>query len=326
MFMNFMDYTDDASMSLFTTGQTNRMRALFATGGFRVCFVSNPAINNWCQSLISYSGPSFVCYSGADFSINLPTGTVTWDPPSDNLIRVSDQGSNPCTFRAINTTTSGTGTIQATINTGCGNVTLPAITVWVGLPSATGLDIQNPYNYPNTTLMKGAQNQLIAFPSNPVSITTFEWNYNGWSHFEVGGRNFVSFVTTPASFTYKDVLLRGCNTCGNTSWYSERFYPSGQYLMSIYPNPANEYIELTIEPTEAVQNSTGKVKIEKLDGPDGFGEYTLEIWSETGGKLKTLTSKDMCQQLSTRDLPPGKYFVHLIVDGKTYKQQLLIAK
>jgi hypothetical protein len=35
MYMNFMDLTDDASMFMFTTGQRNRMRALFEAGGAR---------------------------------------------------------------------------------------------------------------------------------------------------------------------------------------------------------------------------------------------------------------------------------------------------
>ncbi len=36
MFMNYMDYVDDNAMFMFSTGQSNRMNALFAAGGARV--------------------------------------------------------------------------------------------------------------------------------------------------------------------------------------------------------------------------------------------------------------------------------------------------
>ncbi|MBE7169839.1 MAG: T9SS type A sorting domain-containing protein [Williamsia sp.] len=44
MYMNFMDLTDDASMHLFTLGQRQRMRALFASGGARQALLSTPAL------------------------------------------------------------------------------------------------------------------------------------------------------------------------------------------------------------------------------------------------------------------------------------------
>jgi len=45
MYMNYMDFTDDAAMNLFTKGQKERMRALFNVGGPRALLLSSKGLN-----------------------------------------------------------------------------------------------------------------------------------------------------------------------------------------------------------------------------------------------------------------------------------------
>ncbi|MDF1696720.1 MAG: M43 family zinc metalloprotease [Saprospiraceae bacterium] len=46
MVQNYMDYSDDACMNLFTSGQTDRMNALFSSGGFRESLVTSGGCGN----------------------------------------------------------------------------------------------------------------------------------------------------------------------------------------------------------------------------------------------------------------------------------------
>ena len=53
MFMNYMDFSDDAAMNMFTIGQKKRMRALFAKGNIRNSFLASFA----CDSSLAEAAP-----------------------------------------------------------------------------------------------------------------------------------------------------------------------------------------------------------------------------------------------------------------------------
>ena len=53
MFMNYMDFTDDVCMNMFTVAQKNEMRGLFASGNPRNSFLTS----NVCDSSLAQGGP-----------------------------------------------------------------------------------------------------------------------------------------------------------------------------------------------------------------------------------------------------------------------------
>jgi len=81
MFMNFMDYTNDECMNLFTNGQKNKMRKLFALNGPRNSFL----LSNVCDS----SNANNIAIPSSNEAINKPVQSVTIFPnPSSSIINM----------------------------------------------------------------------------------------------------------------------------------------------------------------------------------------------------------------------------------------------
>jgi len=89
MVQNYMDYSDDGCMNLFTAGQTSRMRALFEPGGFRASLLNSTACGSTgptptCSDNIQNQGETGVDCGGPCPACNCNDNSVTVTITLDN--------------------------------------------------------------------------------------------------------------------------------------------------------------------------------------------------------------------------------------------------
>jgi len=207
MFMNYMDYTDDVAMNLFTNGQTNRMRGNFNTGGFRE--------NATYASGISIAGIEPVCTT-ASFSISgLPNGYIvsSWTSSNSSALSINNLGL-ATRLSSFNGVVTITATISS-INT-CSTFLINR-TLRVGTYSSSALDGLVSAESPvcrNRSVYCNFDN------TNMPDVTNYTWAWGSGLTYYSGQSTTQLVLLTSSSFNGSSVRIKVTNTCG-TSPYSK---------------------------------------------------------------------------------------------------------
>ena len=237
--------------TLTTTGATLRTyvyQVYSINGSYLGYYPSSPANVTFAYSALgipnptgTVTGPSFICSSGASFTVNnLPTGaTIVWNQ-GPYLTRTSEQGSNPCTFTS---TGSSSSWVRATLITDCGNVPLTDKPVWAGTPVISS--VSGPTYTPNNQWAT-----YYAQPNNPaMGASDYSWTLNplnGNSVYDNGWNADIAFYN---SGNYQ-LVVRGQNTCGWGNYTVTGIEVYDSEGLSIFPNPASGEVTLTIETSD----------------------------------------------------------------------------
>jgi hypothetical protein len=113
MFMNYMDYSDDVAMSMFTNDQKARMDALFTTGGLRASLLTSMG----CQAPFTCTASSAV-YAA---NITETEATINWVASTGaTSYNVQYKQSSSTTWTTINTNTNTINLSSLTASTSYG--------------------------------------------------------------------------------------------------------------------------------------------------------------------------------------------------------------
>jgi len=288
------------------------------------------------------SGPSLICNFNTTFSLLGTTSglTINWDCSISVLTQVGSNHESNYIVKPKYSTTSGEGWVRVRIITSCGDTLIRQESVWVGSPSPEMIDMTNigPY-YPgyNQICTNRPNDGIINW--NPFGgILEYDWQAGNWQVVQHPMDPFPDIPKQNVQLTAPyygydnpvSVTVRARNQCGWGNYLAPAIILNGVscggYYLVASPNPAGSYVEITLIPEADVSEVAGKTKIEQTGSNNGFGNYQIQLWSEQGGLLKTVQSDQLKLNLSVRDLPEGKYYLHLLKDGNIYKHQLLIQR
>ena len=338
MFMNYMDYTEDACKNLFTQGQRSRMRALFAGEGVRRSFIDSPLG-------MTLSGPDRICMSATDFTLgNVPTGsTVSWEVSPIHLFPTAGRSGTGTTasLQAWQSSTSGSVTLTFTVQTAsCGSYQVQK-QIWVGVPDASTNIVPNyqpicinEYTYFNAFYDMYGTNP----PGNKeADITNFVWTPpSGVPCFTAGTKNEVlgcQFTSAHVGFP-QAVGVRAVSSCGRGALSYTNFTPSYCFYFSVGINPNPARGRVTIELTETPLDEEARaVLASERKGTREYQEYSFDAAPDRIRVFDIRGVERLCMEevpegtrheLDISHLGPGVYVVHLEHRNGTVVRQLRV--
>jgi Zn-dependent metalloprotease len=330
-----MDMAEDliieAVYNNFLNGVTTYpgLRTSFTNAARTLCLGQNSTLVNQVENAwyavgvgtqptqVTMSGPFVLCFSNTQYTLSNvpPSSTITWTC-SNNITRVSAQGSNPCIFKGNAT---GSGWINATIsNASCGSIIVPK-NIWSGKFESTVVT-GTPDVCPNSLYTYIAQ-----VPGGHSSSYSYSWVYpSNW--YNNGQYQNTILLQTPYSPQYGVVRVSITNSCGTSGYSGITVYPSyncGGYFL-IYPNPTSD--ELNIEINESAINAINDSLLPNLDNNEIEKSFEIRIFNSMGFLLKSTNESGLNFSIPVSDLNEGSYIIE-INDGKSgYRQQFMIKR
>ncbi len=267
------------------------------------------------------SGPTQTCENSTiTFSVvNPPPVGFTW-VCSGSLSLVSSSG-NSATFSAGFTT----GTASVSIKVGDVIVTSKTITIGNASISISGPDFissgsNGQYAPEAPCLLAGPYTWSLINSNDVLDIQTITTgrptvSVESKSGGVQGSLAAYSLVVAVGGLEHRKHI---------NGDYGQKFvlYRNGPIIQpdfSIYPSPATDLLTVELTTGETVENTI----LLSRTANTTIAPYTIQLWNETRGLVRTVEGTERVQQVSLQGLPKGMYFVHLIVGEQTVQRKIL---
>lgn len=285
---------------------------------------------------ITLSGPSQICDQGTYTINNLPSGaTVAWSSDASVIFKVlSGNGTASATyyidFRRFLPTPAK---VIAKITINCQDLTLTKdVQLGTATPEYWMIELRD--GVP-TTVNAGVTGVPLFFQIKNVPLSPVDNNYH-WTIFPPENINGVdpqfNTIDTGQQISYMGripgtytISMQYNGVCGWSSESTSTFNLSGEIInlaLSVYPNPATDLLNISLTGQNETETSSLLLRSTSII----VEPYTIQLWNERYGLVRTIESSESNLQISLQGLPKGMYFLHLIRTGKNTQKKLFWIK
>ena len=361
MFMNYMDYTDDGCMNMFSAGQKTRMQALFTSGGSRFSIVSSqgcvppnggscgtPSGLNATSITTSSATLNWSSVSGAT-SYNVQyrvVGNATWTSTTSTTTSkaISSLISNTqYEFQAQAVCTSGSSAFSAsaaftTLTSGgnCTNTPEPnntkgtasAVTIGTDLLSQLGSSTDvDWYSFVNTSTNHNIKITLSTLPADyEIRLYTNSGTQVG-SSLNGGTADETIIYNTSTVGTYKIKVYGFHHAFSTTQCYTLHVYTSASPFRvqeGAQDAASMNKSAITVFPNPALDN------ISVQFSSDAKENVALNVYNLVGQKMYSTTLLALEGQniftMSVSSFDKGAYIVEVVNGDEALRKEFVIAK
>lgn len=314
MFMNYLDYTDDGCMNIFTNDQRTRMRAMFSTGGVHESIITN------AFSIIPLPPSTIICNTATISLKNIACiSPVAWT--------ISGPASIAGNGNTATITRSGTGSGIATVTATAGGYT-DSKTVTIGDPANPTGTTYVTSNYYYTSQLQIVSPQVWFMPAGQTGYVTYsitDPTYTPTSWSTISGntptisidKRTISFsISTGQTASYQ---VTGQGPCGTfTKTLGATVLLRTFFSIVPTPNPTSENLRIKI--------SDESKEVKALNSSENISISLYEFSTNTLARKWQFKNNQKEFSVKVTDLKSGQYI--LVVTKGKYKEstQIMIGK
>ena len=267
----------------------------------------------YSYSLHTLTTPLELCSTApVTFTNQTSSTTVSWSSSNSSALSFSPTSGTTVTANRLNGYNNQvTATATMTGSSGC--VVTRSNQVWLGTPIITNQKVDGGYYSPGMQICPG--NHFLNVTPMGGNTSNAIWTVPAGVPF-FAGTNSLDF-TLYSTMSSVSIGVKSSNSCGQGSttyfYLNKKTYGCGGYLLSVYPNPAQDELNIAIIPEDKDQAEKESVEIDEAILVNSFGDVVLS----TKNKNKAI-------KLQLNGLRKGQYFLHIKVGGETVTEQVLI--